>query len=266
MFAISDLGTTIICRSDSRSAVRPRPLVAEVVGIAGAGKSALCRALHQRDVTVRSGLQIWHLSHTWMLATGLLRLATLLRCWRACGWSCREEANHIVRLHTLSWRVSLEASKGYRILPLEEGAVYVLAWLYAFGHDGVRSRRMERWWRVAFERWATTLDLIIWLDAPDALLGKRIRTRIESHPYADWADQPLYEFFARWRAGYEHIVSQLTHAHGPSHPSPSLPGREGGVRGHGPKVMKFATDREPTDQIADKILNSLNETPKYGDA
>jgi hypothetical protein len=119
--------------------------------------------------------------------------------------------------------------------------VYVLAWLYAFGHEGARRGRMERWWQAALERWAATLDVIIWLDAPDAVLGQRIRTRIESHPYANWADGPLYEFFARWRAGYEYVVSQL-------------------IDTNGPKVMKFAADQEPTGRIADRILTSLNGT------
>jgi hypothetical protein len=213
----------------------------EVVGVTGAGKSALCRALHRRDATVHAGLEIWRLPHSWLLANGLLYLPTLLRCWRACRGSCWEEANHIVRLHALSWWLSLESSKGYGIVPLEEGAVYVLAWLYAFGHEGARRGCMERWWRGTLERWAAALDVIIWLDAPDAVLGQRIRTRIESHPYADWADGPLYEFFARWRTGYEYVVSQL-------------------IETRGLKVMKFATDQEPTGRTADRILTNLNGT------
>ncbi len=259
MFTISDLGQAVTSPARRNRSVRQGPLVVEVVGVAGAGKSALCRALCRRDPSVRAGYQIWHLPHTWMLATGLLRLPTLVQCWRACGWSCWEEANHIVRLRTLSWWLSLESSKGYRILPLEEGAVYVLAWLYALGHEGARSPVMERWWRAELQRWAATLDVIIWLDAPDVLLAQRIRTRIESHPFANWADQPLYEFFASWRAGYKYVVSQLAETPGPPpHPSPSPPGGEGRVRGPGLKVMKFATDREPTDRIADEVLTSLN--------
>jgi thymidylate kinase len=102
---------------------------------------------------------------------------------------------------------------------------------------------MQRWWRAALQRWAATLDVIIWLDAPDAVLAQRIRTRNGTHPCAEWGDRALYEFFARWRAGYQHVVSQLTEV-------------------HGPKVMKFATDQESTDRIADRILTSLNETPR----
>jgi thymidylate kinase len=224
------------------SSLRQRPLLVELAGVAGAGKSALSRALHRRDPAVRAGFEIWQLPHLWLLADGLLCLPTLLRCWRACRGSCREEANHIVRLHTLSWWLSRESSKGYKTLPLVEGAVYVLAWLYAFGHHGARSRCMEGWWRAALQRWAATLDVIIWLDAPDAVLAQRIRTRNGLHPYAGWADQPLYEFFARWRAGYQYVVSQLAEA-------------------RGPKVMTFATDQEPPDRIADRILTSLNATP-----
>jgi len=239
VFAISDLGTSLTSPPAYGPSVRQRPLLVEVIGVTGAGKSALCRALHQRDATVRSGFEIWHLPHAWLFANGLLSLPTLLRCGRACRWSCWEEANHIVRLHTLSSWVRLESSKGYRILPLEEGAVYVLAWFYAFGHDGARTGYMQRWWQAALQRWAAKLDVIIWLDAPDALLAKRIRTRKGTHPYAGWADQPLYEFFARWRAGYQYVVSQL-------------------IEVRGPRVMKFATDQEPIDRLADRILANWN--------
>jgi hypothetical protein len=220
------------------TSTRQRPLLVELAGLAGAGKSALSFALHRRDPAVRAGFEIWQLPHPWLVANGLFCLPTLLRCWRACRWSCREEANHIVRLHTLSWWLSLESSKGYKTLPLEEGAVYVLAWLHAFGHDGARSRCMEQWWRAALQQWATRLDVIIWLDAPDAVLAQRIRTRNGTHPYASWPDPPLYEFFARWRAGYQYVVSQLAEA-------------------GGPKVMTFATDQEPPDRIADRILCEL---------
>jgi hypothetical protein len=242
VLAISNLDSFVSPSGVCVSSLRQRPLLMELAGVAGAGKSALSRALHRRDPAVRAGFEIWQLPHRWLLANGLLCLPTLLGCARACRWSCREEAIHILRLHTLSWWLSLESSKGYKALPLEEGAVYVLAWLYAFGHNGARSRRMERWWRAALQRWAARLDVIIWLDAPDAVLAQRIRTRNGTHPCAGWADQPLYEFFARWRAGYQYVVSRLA---GPC----------------GPKVMKFATDQESTDRIADRILTSLNGTP-----
>jgi hypothetical protein len=239
--AIFDLGTVVISRSERRQPVRRRPLVVEVIGATGTGKSSLCRALHQRDATIHSGLEIWRLPHSWLLANGLLRMPTLLQCWHSCGRSCWEEMNHIVRLHALSWWLSLESSRGYRILPLQEGAVYVLAWLYAFGHEGARRGCMERWWRVALERWAATLDVIVWLDAPDALLAQRIRTRWGTHPYADWEDQPLYEFFAQWRSGYQYVVSQL-------------------IEAGGAKVMNIATDQEPIGRLADTILTNLNGT------
>ena len=89
------------------------------------------------------------------------------------------------------------------------------------------------------ERWAATLDVIIWLDAPDALLAHRIRSREGSHPRAHLPDDLLYEFFAQWRAGYQHVISELT-------------------ANHGPQVIKLATDQESMDQIADKVLIGLN--------
>jgi thymidylate kinase len=239
MSAISDLGSVVSGLGERCPSVRKRPLLVELVGVAGAGKSTLCRVLHRRNPAVRPGFQIWHLPHSWLLVHSLLSMPTLLRCWGSCRWPYWEEATHIIRLRALRQFLRRESPKGYDVLALEEGAVYILAWLHAFGHAGVESSCMESWWRAALERWSARLDYIIWLDAPDALLAERIRSRSGQHPCAGWADPLLFEFFGRWRTGYQRAIAELT-------------------ANQGPKVIAFATDQESVEQLAAKILTGIN--------
>ena len=234
--------------------VKKQPLVVELVGPAGAGKSTLSRILRGRDGTLRAGLSVWRLPLPLLIANALLSLPTLLSLRRASRWFRWDEMKAIVRLNALDQLLGRESSKKYKTLVLEEGAVFALAKLYAFGHQSIKSRPFEKWWQAVFNHWAGRVDVIIWLDARDPTLAQRIRTRRPPHPVIykragrvgidlalvkDKNDGAMYEFLARYRAAFEHVISGL-------------------VAGGGPKMMTFSTDRESTDQIADQILAALN--------
>ena len=70
--------------------------------------------------------------------------------------------------------------------------------------------------------------------------ARRIELRIVGElPAARDAIATMDLGFAQWRAGYQHVISELT-------------------ANHGPQVIKLATDQESMDQIADKVLIGLN--------
>ena len=85
------------------------------------------------------------------------------------------------------------------------------------------------------QSWAQTLDLVICLDAPDAMLAARIRTRAKTHGVKNGTDQEIYEFLARYRRSYNHVISALT-------------------ADRGPEVLRFVADEEPVERIASEIL------------
>ena len=221
-------------------------LVAEIVGPAGAGKSTLLCALNRRDRRIRTGLGVWGLPRSLLVFNALLTLPFILRLCRArrrrLSW---REVELWVRMRALSQLLRRELSKGdASALVLDEGAVFALARLRAFDPEGFDTTGgFDPGTRALLEEWARRLNTIIWLDAPDATLAARIRTRRKPHRVKRAGDAELSEFLARYRATYERILSELA------------------VR-YGLKVIRFSTDEETLEKIAEKVLaaNEPRET------
>lgn len=207
-------------------------LVAEIVGPAGSGKSTLAGALERRDGRVRAGLGVWGLPAPLLLSTAFLSLPQLLGMWRrggALGW---DEAGLVVRLNALGRLLGRESSRPGRLLLLDEGTVFALAKLRAFGREGgARSARMV-------ERWAGSLDAVVWLDAPDEVLAGRIRRRDKPHRMKSCSDEEISAFLARYREGFERVVAEL-------------------CARRGLKVIRVSTDAGTPEQIADEVLSGI---------
>ena len=208
------------------------PLVAEIVGPAGSGKSTLAGALKRRDGRVLAGLGVWGLPAPLLLSTALRSLPQLFGMWRRRGSLGWDEAGLVVRLNALGRLVGRETSRADRLLLLDEGAVFALAKLRVFGGDGeAQSARMA-------ERWAGSLEAVVWLDAPDEVLARRIRGRDKPHRMKSCTDGEISAFLARYRYAYERVVEEL-----------SARGRL--------KVIRVSTDEGTPDQIAEKVLSGI---------
>jgi shikimate kinase len=218
--------------------MKKQQLVAEIIGPAGAGKSTLSRLLDGRDRAMRTGVSVWGMPLHLLGIHLLLLLPTFVSLSRSCRWLRWDEIKQLVRLNALNQLLDRESSKDYQTILLNEGAVFTLAKLGAFGQGSSPSLWSEKWSQGVFNQWATTLDAIIWLDAPDQVLAQRIRAREKPHRMKESTDQEIYEFLARYRSSYERVVSALRTY-------------------HGPKVIRVSTDQESPDQIADKVLAGL---------
>ena len=123
------------------------------------------------------------------------------------------------------------------VILLDHGPVFKLATLLAFGPDKLRSEHFEKWWNSMFKQWAYTLDMVMWLDAPDTLLVERINRRSQRHVVKGKSEQEAYGFLARYRASYEEIMAKL---------------RANG----GPTLLQFNTNQASVEQIVDEVLLS----------
>jgi len=189
-------------------------VIVELVGPAGAGKSAVMHALNRRDATVRPGLRIDRYRHLPLIVqhtlplvpTGMELLLNAPRSW----WP---SLLRLVRLATLHAALRREASQAYRAVILDEGPVFTLTRLRVFEEASFRSARFARRWRMALEQWAATLDIVIWLDAPDSVLAQRIRNRPKTHRVKQQSDQAIGEFLARYRQAYRLVLDQMAATH-----------------------------------------------------
>ena len=224
-------------------ALRPaRRLVVELVGPAAAGKTSLILALGAGDRRLRAGLRVPRQRH---VATALALAPTFLALHRPYGGLLWKEMKRITYLGSLYRLLQGGRPMGDGTVVLDEGAVYMLARLQVFGADRIRSAAYARWWRGAIEAWARRLDLIVWLDAPDAVLRERLRGRRQPHPARELPDDGIDRFIGSYRESYRRVVRAL-------------------VEARGPEVLVIRTDRESVAQIARRVEAAVREMEATG--
>ncbi|MFN2516047.1 MAG: hypothetical protein ABR556_07515 [Pyrinomonadaceae bacterium] len=208
--------------------------VAEIIGPAGAGKTTLSRLLQQSE-DVRGGLSVWRLP-SWLLAvsafSSMPKLLALYSMHKCLGWG---EVKLVIQLNALRLLLHLESAKGFSTLLLDEGMIFALSKLdeCSRGRAGAHSHDEA----LRFLNPPTRmLDAVIWLDAPNEVLARRIRERAKPHRMKHESDAQIQEHLASCRKSFEKIVAELNQS-------------------NGLKVFRFSTDEESLEQIAVKIFS-----------
>jgi len=212
------------------------PLVAELVGPAGAGKSALSEHLARRPGVVRAS--IWNLPRGPWLLNAVRSLPTLLAVsarTRPFPW---EDIRHLVRLRTLRQMLARQRAQQVPLVVLDEGPVFALAWLRLFGHQRRRRDALTPWRQQALAEWASTLDFVVLVNAPDAVLMERIRARDKPHRVKHRTDEEIGAFLAAYRGAFDAVIAALTAQ-------------------HGVQVVTLDSDAEAIDRTAERLLELL---------
>jgi deoxyadenosine/deoxycytidine kinase len=216
-------------------------LVAEIIGPAGAGKSTLARVLHQRDGTIPSVLSVWGLPQLLLIVNALVLAPKCINLFRRRRWSCLYEMGLVIRLQALHQLLTRERMRSQKAFFMDEGAIYGIVKLRACNLKSRKGCCFEDWIQNALNRWAETLDAVIWLDAPDDVLAQRIRDRAKPHRVKGLTDQEIQEFLAHSRSSYEQVMIELS-------TRPNL------------KIVRFSTEQNSLEKIAKEI--SLEIEPK----
>lgn len=217
-----------------------RPLRLELVGPAGAGKSTLSVSL----VTQLQGVhrEIWGLPVLPLLLDGAQLIPTFTGLWLHSRSPLWHETRHMVRLRTLQRALRRKGSDDNEVLVFDEGPIFALAWLRGFGHETFRQQPSAEWWRKAFRDWASLMDAVVVLDAPDPVLAARIRARAHPHEVKEYPDAEIARWMARFRQALEWVLT--------------------GMAGFGaPAVVRLSSQEEPADQIAERVVHQLRGMP-----
>ncbi len=227
--------------ADNKS--KKSPLIAEIVGPAGVGKTTVLSALHQCNEEIRplfgfrrKGYVPFYAGHA------ILLLPFFLRQGKTGRWYTWREMNRMIRLKATRQILERRTVKEGLITVVDQGPVYTLTVLAGFGSECTKGQCFVNWWGKTLKEWAKTLDLIIWLDAPDEVLLERIRNRDKRHLVKDKSDQEAIDFLAQCRTVYKQIIGKLA------------------VDG-GPKVLCYDTSQCPLTRIVEDILTALNLPP-----
>jgi hypothetical protein len=222
-------------QAESHPQVAGRPVVVELVGVAAAGKSSLLRALLRRDPAVQSMPTPSRRRHLAAALSLTPTFASLHWPFHRLGW---KQMKRMTYLQTLDHMLHQGGKPSAAAVVLDEGPCYMLARLRVYGGERILGARFERWWHVEIERWARTLDLVVWLDAPDPVLLQRVRARMQAHRLQRLSEHDARRFLASYRSAYDLIADGLD--------------RAGGLR-----VLRVRSDRESLNQLADRLTTEL---------
>jgi shikimate kinase len=217
------------------------PLIIELVGLAGAGKTTLLHALSRRSEEIQIGaeIQLRKLRHVPVFVRNVVPLLPLILHLGQHGrWFNWEEIKYLVYL--MAWPQVLEqqVAHGGAAILLDHGPVFKLATLDAFGPDYLKTERSEAWWNDMFKQWASTLDMVIWLNAPDPILEKRINSRSQRHAVKGKPENEALRFLGRYRMAYEQILARL-------------------MIDEGPALVQFDTSQTTIEQMVDEVLLTI---------
>ena len=176
------------------------------------------------------------------LAAGVLSAAPHLVAARVLApgrWWTRDELRSVS--YVGAWRRAVaqhesqhdaQPDEGEALLVLDHGPVFRLASLSAFGPPMAGTRPFDRWWTGLARDWGRLLDVVVYLDAPDRVLLRRIEARARSHRIRGSSEDHAAEFLARYRAAYRHTLDAVT-----------CQRRPGARAGHDRDVDQGADDR-----------------------
>jgi hypothetical protein len=211
-----------------------RPRIIELIGPAGAGKSAVCACLAQMPGVLCTS--IWFVPQTELAWASVCTIPSAARLVRRAGAPLWREFTHIARLRALLNFLDRDDLNAYRLVVLDEAAIYTLAWLRVIGHPVFRDRRTESFRHHIGALWAAQLDEVVRLDAPDAVLAQRLRTRTKQHVLSHASNTAITAFSMRYRSAFDAAI--------------------GTVQQHGRVVLRdVRTDRVAAADIADQIAS-----------
>src|SRR3972149_32968 len=218
------------------------PLIIELIGPAGAGKTPLSRALKRRSERIQIGAEIELRKIKYIpvfVRNAPLLLPIILHRWHYSRWFTWEEIKYLIYLKGWPGVLKHQAAQGGDAILLDHGPVFKLATLNAFGPVRLKTKGFGPWWNNMFRQWASTVDIVIWLDAPDPILEKRINSRNQRHAVKGKSEPEVLHFLAGYRTSYEQILAKL-------------------ITDGEPILFQFDTSQTTIEQVADEVLRIIN--------
>jgi len=205
----------------------------ELAGPPGAGKSSVFGGILARAQNVTDAPVLLTREYAPELVVNVPAiLGTLIR-HRALRRLTRERLRTMVYLRSLPRLVERCASGEANVLVFDQGPLYLLS------QDELIDERLDEWREEVVDAWASLLDAVVWLDAPDAVLAERIDGRTKWHRLQGQPAETAIEVIAGARGIYEGMISRME------------------AQDDGPTMLRFDTSRISADDVADAIIKDV---------
>jgi len=220
--------------------MKKQPLIIELVGPAGAGKSTITKALRKSNGNIRIGTvpNVRDIKDfPFFLWNTILLIPIFLTIYRnkKQGSFTRRQIVNMAVLEGWHRRLQGLDSRNGKVIILDQGPVHILSDLLRFGPRNFRPM-IPRWWNNTYQVWAHTLNMVVCLDAPDPVLLNRIRTRAKNHACKSETDDQAISFLRRCRITQDGTLSAMR------------------INSSGPEVVCLDTSQTSLDETTEKIM------------
>lgn len=179
----------------------------ELVGPAGAGKSALAQSLMARRPRELSRVSVWRRPLPLLAKHALRVLPTALAMSRRGFWPGWMGFAQMARVGAVLEQITAILDRGDRAVVVDEGPLFCFAWFRVFYARHARDVAFQKWASRMEARYADLLDMALFLDASNSLLIRRIRDREQPHMVKHACNAEIRRFAARFRWALEAVLA-----------------------------------------------------------
>lgn len=221
--------------------MKKQSLIVEIIGLAGTGKSTLSSALYRQSEKILASerLGVKESKHRlFFIEQTILLLPTFFRLPRNGRLLTMEEIKKMVYLNGWHRVLMRQGQNNNAIVVVDQGAIYKSATLYGFGPEKLKDQRLRNWWDQLFKQWASTLDMVIWLDGQDDILIERIFSRDKWHIIKELSSDEARKFFSDYRFAFNYVISKLN-------------------SNKNITILRYDTSYQSPEDIVDQVLNNF---------
>lgn len=188
----------------------PKRCVVEVLGPAGSGKTTFVRSLSESYSPVQDQLALLWTDKSRALGSILYELLpAYLWNYSTSRWFNVEELRRMSYVKAWHRLLTQPPPSAGTITTLDHGPIFMLGMVQEFGPQLVRTRDFARWSESAIAAWSDSLDVVLWLDAPNDILVQRIGLRDHPHIVKGKPFREACDFLERCRLSFGRILSEI---------------------------------------------------------